>query len=146
MRVRKNMLKSGLQDIARRKGIQFRTIHDSHGDAGICLVFLLPDAGTASQVSQALSAEGLGNWHLYHPDKVDYHVYAHWTPILEQRGWSEPGNVWQCHPRKIEYSRDMCPRSLELLGRAVHIDISPDLSNSNLEEISEALDKVLRAF
>jgi dTDP-4-amino-4,6-dideoxygalactose transaminase len=36
----------------------------------------------------------------------------------------------------------MCPRTLELLGRAIQIDVSPDLSNSQVEEVAEALNKV----
>jgi hypothetical protein len=39
----------------------------------------------------------------------------------------------------------MCPRSLELLGRAVHLDISPDLSERNGTELAAALSKVLEA-
>ena len=146
MRVRKNMLKESIQDAVQRRGIQFRHQHDPDGEAGLCLVLLMPETGLAEKVSQALSAEGLANWHLYRPEVVDYHVYAHWTPILNQRGWTEQGSAWQQHPRSIEYTREMCPHSLDILGRAIHMDISPDLSNSNLEEMSEALNKVLGAY
>lgn len=146
MRTRKRALKENLAEVARRKGIQFRTLHDPEGEAAICLIFLLPEATLARRVSQALSAEGLPNWLLYHPEEVDYHVYAHWTPILEQRTWTPNSGPWRNHPRRVEYHSAMCPRTLDLLGRAVHIDISPDLSNSQLEEISEALSKVLEAF
>ena len=146
MRMRKRMIKDSLKDLAQQKGIQFRAQHDPEGEAGLCLVILLPEFDLAGRVSEALSAEGLSNGRLYHPDAVDYHVYAHWSPIMNQRSWTSQGSVWKNHPRKIEYSKDMCPRSLDLLGRAVHLDISPDLSNSNVEEISEALNKVLGAF
>jgi 8-amino-3,8-dideoxy-alpha-D-manno-octulosonate transaminase len=146
MRLRKNMLLSGIQDIAGRKGVQFRALPDPDGEAALCLVFFLPEAELAAQVSQALSAEGLPNWHLYRRHVVDYHVYAHWTPIINQRGWTEQHSAWKRHPRKIVYSHEMCPRSLDILGRAIHVDISPDLTNTNLEEISEALNKVLQAF
>jgi hypothetical protein len=39
----------------------------------------------------------------------------------------------------------MCPRTLDLLGRAVHLDVSPDLSDQNVAEIVEAVNKVLIA-
>jgi hypothetical protein len=42
----------------------------------------------------------------------------------------------------VEYTSETCPRTLDLLGRAVHVDISPELTNSNLEELAEALNKV----
>jgi dTDP-4-amino-4,6-dideoxygalactose transaminase len=146
MRSRKQFLKDNLAHIAQRKGIHFRVIHDPQGEAAICLVFFMPEAKQAQATSQALSAEGLSNWLLYQPEHVDYHVYAHWTPIMQQRSWTPQGGPWRNHPRPVQYSPEMCPRTLDLLSRALHVDISPDLSNTNLEEISEALNKVLEKF
>jgi hypothetical protein len=40
----------------------------------------------------------------------------------------------------------MCPRSLDLLSRAVHLDISPDMSVVNVEELADAVVKVLDAL
>ena len=146
MRLRKQVLKDSLASLARSKGIHFRTIHDPQGEAAVCLVFFLPEVELAQRVSEALAAEGLSAWLLYHPDAVDYHVYAHWSPILAKRAWTSGGGPWTAHPRQVNYSKQMCPRSLNLLGRAIHIDISPDLTNANLEELTEALNKVLNAF
>jgi dTDP-4-amino-4,6-dideoxygalactose transaminase len=146
MRLRKKMLKDSLSAVSKSKGIQFRTINDPDGEAAVCLVFYMPETALAQQVSEALAAEGLSTWLLYHPEGVDYHVYAHWSPILAQRAWTPGGGPWAAHPRQITYDKQMCPRTLNLLGRAIHIDISPDLTNANLEEMTEALNKVLGAF
>jgi hypothetical protein len=40
----------------------------------------------------------------------------------------------------------MCPRSLDLLSRAVHLDVSPDMSSVNVEELAGAVLKVLDAL
>jgi hypothetical protein len=40
----------------------------------------------------------------------------------------------------------MCPRSLDLLSRAVHLDISPDMNSVNVEELADAVLKVLDAL
>ena len=40
----------------------------------------------------------------------------------------------------------MCPRSLDLLSRAVHLDISPDMSQTNVEELADAMRKVLNGL
>ena len=45
---------------------------------------------------------------------------------------------------KVAYAADMCPHTLDLLSRAVHIDISPDLSNEQVAEMTDAVHKVLR--
>lgn len=143
MRRNKQIIKDSLADVAKRKGICFRSIHDPQGDTGIALVFFAPDSDGAQRISRALEAQGGEAWILYSPDEVDYHVYPHWSPIMNQRTWSQQGGPWRNHPRRVTYTPDMCPRTLDLLSRAVHVDISPELTDLNLEELADALNKVL---
>jgi 8-amino-3,8-dideoxy-alpha-D-manno-octulosonate transaminase len=145
MRQRKQVIKQGMAEIARRKGIQFRVQNDPRGEAAIALIFFVPELVQAKPVSDALQAEGVENFLMYSPDQVDYHIYAHWAPIINQRSWSVRGGPWLNHPRKIEYSIGMCPRTLDWLGRAIHIDISPELDATAVEEIAEGINKVLMA-
>ena len=129
MRLRQRMLQRGMAEVAQRKGITF-----------------VESPEVAERVVQALHAENIGASRLYQRDRIDYHVYAHWVPIMEQRAWSAGGNPWQWAKRPIAYDHDMCPRSLELLGRAVHLDCSPLLANEDVEETIEGLNKVLNAL
>jgi len=145
MRRNKGMIKESILAVAAHKGIHFRIMNDPAGEAAIGLVFFAPDAATAHRVGDALEAEGGAAWILYSPDEVDYHVYPHWAPIMDQRAWTVYGGPWRNHPRKITYTVDMCPKTLDLLSRAVHIDISPDLTSQNLEELADALNKVINA-
>lgn len=146
MRARKQMIKNGMASIAERKGITFREITDPAGDAAICTIFFMDTPALAGKVVEALRAENIGAGRLYQRDRIDYHVYAHWVPIMEQRAWSSGGNPWQWAKREIRYDHDMCPRSLDLLGRAVHLDCSPLLTNEDVEETIEGLNKVLEAI
>lgn len=143
-RERKSALKAGLADVARRKGVAFRTINDPEGDTAIALVFSLPTPERAGYVARALDAEGLCASVLFDPGRTDYHVYYHWTPILNRRMWSAKG-PWDWHEREVTYERDMCPRTLELLGRALQVHVSPDLTDEHVAEMTEALTKVLAA-
>jgi dTDP-4-amino-4,6-dideoxygalactose transaminase len=143
MRRRKAEIVDGIADTARRQGVAFRRSNDPAGDTGIALIFFMPTAERAAFVSQALEAEGVDSFVLYRPDHSDYHIYAHWTPILNKRTWSAQGGPWRWHEGEVNYSPDMCPRSLDLLGRAVHLDVSPDLTDQNVSEIIEAVNKVL---
>ena len=143
MRARKAMMKNGMADIAAKKGIQFREITDPAGDAAIALVFFMDSAESAQNVSKALRAENIGAGTLYSRDSVDYHVYAHWIPIMEKRTWTAEGGPWRWAKREINYDHDMCPRSLDLLGRAVHLNVSPLLNNEDVEETIEGLNRVL---
>ena len=143
MRQRKSMLKESIAGVAKEKGVEFRVIHDPAGDASVSLVFLMPDAALAHKVARSLNAEGASAGVLYSPDNEDYHVYAHWTPIMNQRGFTKDSGPWRSHPRPIKYSQDMCPKSLALLGRSVAMEVSPELDNTMVEELAEALNKVL---
>ncbi|MFX0117554.1 MAG: DegT/DnrJ/EryC1/StrS family aminotransferase [Candidatus Hodarchaeota archaeon] len=146
MRERKRMLRAGIEEVARRKGVTFREITDPEGDAAVALVFFTSSPVVAGRVSEALRAENIGADVLYHPDRSDYHVYAHWTPIINQRTWTQGGGPWRWAQRDIRYSLDMCPRTLDLLGRAVHLDVSPLFTNEDVEETIEGLNRVLNAL
>jgi len=143
MRQRKAMLKEHIADEAQRKGITFRTVNDKDGDTAIALVFYLPTMEQAGFVAQALSREGVKAYTLYSPDFTDYHVYRYWTPILTKKSWSTNGSPWQWHEGEVSYTTNTCPRTLDLLGRAVHIDISPELTERNVKDMGIALNKVL---
>jgi dTDP-4-amino-4,6-dideoxygalactose transaminase len=146
MRQRKAALKRAIQADARRKGVSFRAIHDADGDTATAFVFFAPTADRAVRIAAALNAEGVNTFVIYQPGHVDYHVYPHWTPVMEKRTWSENGGPWRWHDGDIRYSQDMCPQSLDLLSRAVHLDISPDMNDVNVEELAGAVLKVLDAL
>lgn len=146
MRERKQLLKGGLEAVARRKGLAFRELADPDGDAAVALVFFAADPSMARRIAEALRAENIGAGVLYEPQERDYHVYAHWVPILNQRTWTPQGGPWRWGKRDIHYRPDMCPRSLDLLGRAVHLDVSPLLTNDDVEETLEGANRVLEAL
>ena len=146
MRERKHMLKAGMAEIVKRKGLTFRAEADEAGDTAIALIFFAESMDSAGQIAKALRAENIGAGTLYRPDASDYHVYAHWTPIMEQRTWSPNGGPWRDAHRPITYTKDMCPRTLDLLGRAVHLNVSPLLTNEDIEETLEGVNRVLDAL
>ena len=146
MRARKRMIKAGMAEVTKRKGITFRQLADEQGDAAIALIFFADSMESAGRIAKALRAENIGAGTLYRPDVHDYHVYAHWTPIMEQRTWSANGGPWRDAQRPIRYTTDMCPRTLDLLGRAVHLNVSPLLTNEDVEETIEGVNRVLDAL
>ncbi len=143
MRHRKRMIKAGIEGVAERKGISFREMADPEGDTAIATVFFVESPEKAASVAEALRAENIGAGTLYSPGDIDYHVYAHWVPIMNRRTWTDSGGPWRNAKREMEYSHNMCPRSLDLLGRAVHLNVSPLLTNEDVEETVEGLNKVL---
>jgi 8-amino-3,8-dideoxy-alpha-D-manno-octulosonate transaminase len=143
MRHYKAILKGAVTDIAQSKGVKFRVIHDEAGDAAISLIMFAPTHADAKRVSSALNAEGAPNFVIYDPGRVDYHIYTHWEPVVRHASWSQAGAPWCWHPGEVSYGPEQCPRTLQLLSRAVHMDISPELTSENIEELAEAINKVL---
>ena len=144
MLTRKHAIKAGMDDALARAGGHFRTITDVEGDTGIALIFFMPSAELAERTIRALRAEQIGAGAMYRPDSVDYHVYPHWGPIMAQRTWSAEGGPWRWGT-PVEYRPNMCPQTLDLLRRAVHLDVNPLLTEEDIGETIVGLNKVLRS-
>jgi len=147
-RKNKQRIKSGISDV---KGIEFREVPDPKGDTGICLMLFLPTAEKAQKFVEALRAEnidgpGYGTHVAYVPGKPDWHVYTYWYPLLQKRTFTEEGCPFTCpyYKGKIEYSEDMCPKTLNLLGRTVHMDVSPLLTEDDVDSVIEGVHKVAK--
>ena len=64
------------------------------------------------------------------PEETGRHTYTEWEPILKHRGSHHPALDPFKMPRnrrcRMNYSKDMCPRSLDILARTVMISLHPD--------------------
>lgn len=145
MRNNKKIIKDSIKQY---KGIEFRHIHDEDGDIGVCLVFFMRDVEAAKMTSRALRAENIPAGSIYDKGVPDWHIYAHWKHIINKRSATRDGSPWdpRYYSGKAEYSVDMCPNTLEYLSRAVMLDIPPQLTTSNIEQICEGLNKVLSVY
>jgi dTDP-4-amino-4,6-dideoxygalactose transaminase len=135
MRRNRAVLKASMTDLAERRGITFRDAPDPDGDAGVSLIFFLPTIEQARWAGEALDAEGVPAGVIYDGER-DQHVYCDWGSAVLERAGVAPG----ADPR------DLCPRTLDLLQRAVYVDVSPDLTGAQLEEMADGLHKVLNAL
>ncbi len=129
-------------------GLQLQRVPDEEGDCGISLVLFLPDAGQAKRLAAALRAEGCGGGTVYDRAIPDRHIYANWDHILAKKGVTPRGCPFDCpaFPAQVEYSKDMCPRTLDLLGRAVALTLPDHLSDHDCDERALAIRKVSRAY
>jgi dTDP-4-amino-4,6-dideoxygalactose transaminase len=110
-------------------GLSLRRANDEEGDAGICLIAFAERSDLAAEAVEALRAEGVIAMRIYDPDVVDLHVYPYWKPVLDaivREGRPEPD----------------CPRTLALLERSIHVDLSPLNDEQDLDEIAFAFEKV----
>ncbi len=146
MRENKARIKSAIEDI---EGIEFRRLNDAEGDTAICLVFFLPTVEITNQFVEALQAEGVATGGIYNAGIPDWHIYAHWKHIMDKVTATSEGCPYTCAFYKgptPDYSEDMCPKTLDYLGRSVHIDIPPQLTPEDCDMIAAGIRKVADAL
>ena len=114
-------------------GLTLRRGNDDGGDAGICLIAFAGSSTLATEAVEALKAEGVLAMRIYDPTFPDLHIYPYWAPVLahlNEKGAPAPD----------------CPRTLELLERTIHVDLSPLLEETDVDELALAFEKVARGI
>ena len=117
------------EEVGDLPGLTLRRSNDEGGDAGIALIAFTETAALAREAVAALQAEGVLAMQVYSPDAVDLHVYPYWQPVLDAIAAAGA-------------PRPECPHTLDLLERAVHIDVSSLCDEQDLDEIALAFRKV----
>ena len=126
-------------------GLSFRRLTDSAGDTAICLIMFLPNAEVTRRAIEELHAEGVPAGGVYDSKVRDWHIYTYWDHIIEKKSVAADGLPWSAVPAAElpKYSRDMCPRTLDLLGRSVHIEINHNYREEDCHAIAGGINKVL---
>jgi 8-amino-3,8-dideoxy-alpha-D-manno-octulosonate transaminase len=134
--------------IERLPGLSFRRLTDKAGDTGICLVMFLPTAEQTRRALEAMQAEGVPAGGIYDSKIRDWHVYSYWEHILDRKAVARDGLPWSAvsADQLPKYTRDMCPRTLDLLSRAILLDIHCDFSPQDCAAVALGINKVLRTI
>ena len=123
---------------------RFVPSNDILGDCGTTLALAFDTPEAADAVSKAPGIHGVV------PINTDKHVYRNWTPILEKKGALPP----LMDPFKMEanrdlvpdYSKDMCPKTLDLLSKAVYISVNPDWTEKHMDAVVQNVKNALQAL
>ena len=136
------------EQIERTKDLSFRRLTDEAGDTGICLALFLKEAGTAQKVLPVMQAEGVPCGGIYDKKVRDWHVYTYWQHVLEKKRVAADGLPWSAVPEQElpSYAPDMCPRTLDLLGRAILVDIDHNYTDEDCDSIAEGINRALGAI
>ena len=140
------IIKDAIKDT---KGISVRPCNDPAGDTGICLMFFLDSKDKVAPFCEALKAEGVDAAGIFNAGIPDWHIYAHWKHVIEEKASTDIKCPWACPYHKsepVQYSPDQCPNTLDYLGRVVHLDLPAQMTDDDAKMIAEAINKVATEF
>lgn len=141
LRVQLTRLDGILEDNRKNRNYIINAISDlcniveSNDADGDCATTLAIKFDTEEEARKFATSEGI-NGTL--PIDTGKHVYSNWTPIMEKCGAFNP----LMDPFKMDankdivpdYTKDMCPKTLEILSKVVYIGINPDAAKEDLDK------------
>ncbi len=125
-----------------------QAVDDPSGDCGISAAIIVKDGVSPSLFAEALTAEGLPCGTAHNDGFPDRHIYKYWDSILDKRSHHAQAAPWS-HPAYsgcVEYARDMCPATLDILGRALRFGLNMRMTPEHAKLMAQAINKVDRAL
>lgn len=116
--------------------------HDEEGDCGTTLALRFDTAEECRAFAAKCADGGVG---ITVPIDTGKHVYTNWTQIMEKRGALHPAmdpfKMKENEGLQMDYTMDMCPKTLDLLARTAYVNISPEWTEEDLCRIADVLVK-----
>lgn len=129
-------------------GITLQRVADPEGDCGIALSIYLPSAEEAKRFAAAAQAEGLPVDTVYNDGIPKRHIYSNWDYVLNKWTADRTGYPWvkPYYHGEVEYSQDMCPKTLDYLSRVVTIPLNQRMTDQDAEDVVACISKVAKAY
>ena len=140
---RMRSIKAKMIEQMEQRGVSILPSNDLDGDCAITLGVQFESEEATLRCMDLLK----GSVGYMRPFDTGRHVYANWEPILAHRvNHTDAMNPF-LHPAnsecQMEYSKDMRPRTLDILKRTLLFVIRPDMED---EEVSRVVDAVSEAY
>lgn len=144
LRHTRKLKKAFLDGLAEASGYQLQHVDDPEGECGVSAAIIVRDRKLAKHYAEALQAEGLSAGTAYNDGFPDRHIYRYWDSILDKNSPHSSGYPWQdpAYKGNVEYSRDMCPRTLSILGRALRFGFNVKMREEHAHLMAAAINKV----
>lgn len=124
------------------ENIKFIRSNDIEGDCGSSVGFLFESEAAARKFA---SHEDINRGVLVDSKK---HVYFDWDPIMNKRGSHHPAldpfKLPQNKDLNMNYSHDMCPKTIDILSRTVIVGMNPDWTEAEIMAKAEACIKAAK--
>ncbi len=114
--------------------------HDIEGDCGTTLALRFETAEACRAFEKNCKDNGLG---ITVPIDTGKHIYTEWTQIMERRGALHPAmdpfKMKENQGLQMDYTKDMCPKTLDYLARTAYISINPDWNEEELNSVAKII-------
>ena len=81
------------------------------------------------------------------PINTGKHIYTNWTQIMEKRGALHPAmdpfKMKENEGLQMDYTMDMCPKTLDYLARTAYIAINPDWTADDIVKVAEIVNNAI---
>jgi len=118
----------------------FAPSHDDDGDLGTTLAYRFDSVKSCRAFMEKAAGLGLP---VVIPFDTGKHVYTNWTQIMEKRGAFHPAmdpfKMKENQGLNMNYTMDMCAKSLDLLERTCYLMVSPDWTEEDIENVASKL-------
>ncbi len=144
-RALRRRIREGIADV---RGITLHRSPCEEGDLGISVAFFLSNNALAKRFAEALRAEGIPASSIYDKGIPDRHIYCYWEYVMNKFSSDASGWPWTSpkHNPNRTYHPEMCPRTLDLLGRVVVITLSHRFEDRHAQWIIQGIRKVAHAL
>ncbi|MCC6728077.1 MAG: aminotransferase class I/II-fold pyridoxal phosphate-dependent enzyme [Chthonomonadales bacterium] len=126
------------------RAYRLQHVDDPAGDCGISAAIVVQTCEAARRYAEALTAEGLPCGTAHNDGFPDRHIYRYWDSILNKAAPHPAASVWS-HPAyhgSVMYDRDMCPRTMDILGRALRFGFNLRMEEQDARRMAAAINKV----
>ena len=114
--------------------------HDIEGDCGTTLALRFETSEACRAFEKNCKDNGLG---ITVPIDTGKHIYTEWTQIMERRGALHPAmdpfKMKENQGLQMDYTKDMCPKTLDYLARTAYIGINPDWTEEELNNVAKII-------
>lgn len=123
---------------------QLQRVGDPDGDAGISFAIICNTPDDTRRMTEELAKEGLEVGSIYNAKGFpDRHIYAYWDSIMNLNAPTAAGYPWKdpAYKGEVKYSRDMCPKTLDILHRCLRLSFNPGMEFEHMDMIAEAINR-----
>lgn len=118
--------------------------HDENGGCPTTLALRFDSAEKTNDFAKKCDENGLG---IVIPINTGKHIYTNWTQIMEKRGALHPAmdpfKMKENEGLQMDYTMDMCPKTLDYLARTAYIAIDPDWTAEDIAKLAEKINNAI---